>query len=404
MKIARFIILVLLLVSAIFLLLNGCSPDIVEKVVEVEVEVEVEKVVEVDVVDPSPQILTIGIGDERTLVSDGQITDIKWLDDLWILVSSRFEIRIYDNNKKLLALLTGHPGIVKAIALSPDNENSFIAAGCSDGTIRSWNVKNLKMDIEDKKPEDILRFTDRHKNYYQDVHKMQTGSVEALTFSSMSSKLFAGGDGSENVIVLCEINKEELAPLDSCEEYKEHTEPVTTLTVSHNDNSTFLASGGQDNGVNVWDYSTGRIHRQFPGHENDVTALVFLRRGNFLGKESRYLASGGKDSQIILWDLERKGLEQLDPVATLSSTDEITALAFMESEKILVGGTKGGEIYCWDMTIPEPEGSRSEPLKKHGSAFTALASSTEGTILVSGSADGIIQILTVEEIRGKLEQ
>ena len=398
MKIARFIMLVLLLVSAIFLLLNGCGANDDDDDDDDDASLVVVKE------EPSPQILTIGIGDERTLVSDGQITDIKWLDDLWILVSSRFEIRIYDNNKKLLALLTGHPGIVKAIALSPDSKNSFIAAGCSDGTIRSWNAKNLKMDIEDKEPEDILRFTDHHENYYQDVHKMQTGSVEALTFSSMSSKLFAGGDGSENVIVLCEIDKEELAPLDSCEEYKEHTEPVTTLTVSHNDNSTFLASGGQDNGVNVWDYSTDRIHRQFPGHENDVTALVFLRRGNFLGKESRYLASGGKDSQIILWDLERKGLEQLDPVATLSSTDEITALAFMESEKILVGGTKGGEIYCWDMTIPEPEGSRSEPLKKHGSAVTALASSTEGTILVSGSADGIIQILTVEEIRGKLKQ
>lgn len=376
MKVTKFIILTFLLLVILFPLLNGCGDGENDPMEENGTAEE----------NSTPDLLLVTPGTEM-----GQITDIEVFevfDDPWIVVSSRFEVRICDKEKNLLALLTGHPGIVEAIALSADSENFFLAAGCSDGSLRFWDAQMIKKHIENKQPDEIVRFTDQNENYYKDNLKKKIGGIKALAFSPIDSNVLASG-GEASDITLWDAKTKNLTT-GPCHTFNA-TGAVTTLFFS--DDSSFLASGGVDESVGVWNYADCSPKNIFPDHDSEITGLVFLN-----GMEGTLLASSGKDAKIRVWDLDRKGDEENKPVNVFTLDQKITALAFLENKNLLVGGTEGGEIYFWDMTAPNPESSQFGPFNKHNSSITALASSAEGTFLASGSADGIFHISTEEEI------
>ena len=328
-------------------------------------------------------------------VSKSEIKDIGFFDNpRWIVVSRPLEIEIYSETATKLASLIGYEGIVETIALSATGENLFIAAGCSDGIIRSWYATDLRRDIEGKEPEHLLIYDESNKDYYQNINTNQTGGVKVLAASLTDSKLLVADEGD---IGLWEIGAE-APPLNRSHNFDAHSNKVTTLTFSHD--GRFFASGSVDAEVRVWDYKDRIVKRIFNRRENEVTALVFLPHGKFLGIESTLIAGGGKDSQIMLWDIEKEEAGETEPVDVLSFGEEekadreVTALGFLKNRNLLISGTNQGEIYFWDMNVPNPADKRSEPLKKHKSPITALASSAKGDILVSGSADGVVHVST----------
>ena len=381
MKVRGFMILTFFLIS-ILLFLHGCGGDDDEP----------------EPVEKPPEKLTVD-AKELEAVSEDEITDLKFHQNIWLIASSGFQIRIYDTEKKLLALLTGHPGIVETIALSSDDSDNFsIAAGCSDGTIRSWDAKKVKMDIEDKGPEGILRFTAENGTYYQDISEGQKPGVKALAFSPMDSKLLASGDEAPDIKLW--DTKAEAAP-DKCDILTGHSNMVTTLTFSGD--GTLLASGSLDEEVRVWDHDKRRTEKIFPDHDDEITALVFLNVDSLFGMPGTFLASGSKKSQIMLWNLKKEGIDGQKRIAALPPdseqevTHEVTTLAFLTSKKLLVSGTSKGEIHFWDVSTTDSLKVPSKSLRKHDSSITTLAVSSEGAKLASGSADGIIHILTEEE-------
>src|SRR5215467_7776763 len=48
----------------------------------------------------------------------------------------------------------------------------------------------------------------------------------------------------------------------------------------------FLASGGKDGVVNLWDYKTGKIVDRFEGHSDPVWALAFDQTGQTVASAS----------------------------------------------------------------------------------------------------------------------
>jgi WD40 repeat protein len=65
--------------------------------------------------------------------------------------------------------------------------------------------------------------------------------------------------------------------------------------VAWSPDETFLAAGTEDGNIDVWDRATGRELRTLHGHENAVTALLFV------GKD--LLASGAEDGTVRIWSL-----------------------------------------------------------------------------------------------------
>ena len=390
MNVTRFNILMVLLVSIFFPFLNGCGGDD-----------------ETELKDDSPQVLTVEKNKELTVVDKSQITGIEFAES-WIVVSNRFEISIFDRQdqkkKKLKALLTGHPGIIESITLSADSENFFsLAVGCSDGTIRLWDVGEVRQAIEDKGKNGILRFTEHSQRYYQDIPEGSAGGVKALMFSPIVSPIeskFLASGGKNSGIKLWDITSETQFR-ETCEG---HSNPVTALTF----NGKFLASGSLNGEIRIWDPKTCNENKILPNHNREITSLVFLPHNEFLGNNGTFLASASRDSNIMFWDLNKDGPGAQDPVEKFIFEDdeekeEFTALAFLKHSKLLVAGTEKGNIYCWNMDTTDPADSRSGPLKMHEASITVLASSTEGTILASGSSDGTFHILDEGEILNQKE-
>jgi pre-mRNA-processing factor 19 len=79
-----------------------------------------------------------------------------------------------------------------------------------------------------------------------------------------------------------------------------------------------MATGGDDNIVNVWDIRTGKAPKaRFEGHSGAITSVAFNENGFFM-------ASASQDRSISLWDLRtQKKLQSiaLDEVAASVSYD-----------------------------------------------------------------------------------
>jgi WD40 repeat protein len=75
-----------------------------------------------------------------------------------------------------------------------------------------------------------------------------------------------------------------------------HGGEVYTLAFSPDKAGRWLASGGEDSTVKVWDSHTGKVVHTFRGHTGLVSSVAFSPDG-------RRLVSGSRDSRIKVWDL-----------------------------------------------------------------------------------------------------
>ncbi len=150
-----------------------------------------------------------------------------------------------------------------------------------------------------------------------------------------------------------------------------HKNWIKSLAVSRN--GELLASGSNDRTVRVWNVSSGRELLTLAGHEGPVEALSF-------SPDDRWIISGSADRTIKVWDAASGRLLQ-----TLKGhTAGITALAVSLDGRTLASGSGDNNIKLWDTTTWRELRS----LSKHSQRITALSFSSEGRHLVSGSMDG----------------
>lgn len=78
-------------------------------------------------------------------------------------------------------------------------------------------------------------------------------------------------------------------------QFEGHVDHILALAVSSD--SKYLASGGRDNAVFIWDVSTCALIKRFEGHRDAVSGLAF-RRG------AHELYSASFDRTIKVWNLD----------------------------------------------------------------------------------------------------
>lgn len=159
--------------------------------------------------------------------------------------------------------------------------------------------------------------------------------------------------------------------------------PTTTIA-AHNDricalafspDGQWLASGGGDRQLRLWDWRSGHLSRDLSGHEGRISALQFSPDG-------QAVISASSDRTIRVWPLTDDGPHH----CLKHHQDWVGAIALSPDGQTLVSSGDDGRIVLWDWQRGELKASYKASPRPIG----AITWSPDGTILISGGRDGTI--------------
>jgi WD40 repeat protein len=99
----------------------------------------------------------------------------------------------------------------------------------------------------------------------------------------------------------------------------------------------WLASGGSDGTVRIWDAATGRQRATAVGHTSHIKMVTALA----VAPDGSWLASSGADGEVRIWDVTTGRAQALMRV-----DNNIRACAWLGSKALAVGGPRG--LYVFD--------------------------------------------------------
>jgi WD40 repeat protein len=264
--------------------------------------------------------------------------------------------------------LTGHTDPVLSLAFSENGQ--FLVSGSADGTVILWNLaKDRPILAGQKGPVSNVAFSPNGK---------WLASSSCGDFKEYSNNCTKGE------IRLWDVASGQLAGvLPPPNMDRGHTDWVNTVAFSPN--SKFLASGGADNKIFLWDPEERKPIKEFlSGHTKRIYSVAFSQDGDIL-------ASGSEDGTIRLWDVAT-GVERA-PLPSADHGGSVYTVAFNSDKKTLASGscrrlTKDGkycaqgEIRLWDITTSKFLGSRQT---KQAAPVLSVAFNPNGNILAAAS-------------------
>ena len=186
---------------------------------------------------------------------------------------------------------------------------------------------------------------------------------------------------------------------------KPHSTPVVSAALDRT--GTLLATGGADGAIKVWDLRGGYVSHTFRGHSGVISVLHFFEvadgRGpstngatkHKIGPTTYYLASGGEDSKIKVWDLaKRKAVASLESHVSIVRTFD-----YSPEKNILASGSRDRTLVLWDARTWETRAVL--PLLEETEAIGFLHS---GMYLYSGGNRGQVRVWEIcggRDISGK---
>jgi serine/threonine protein kinase len=292
-----------------------------------------------------------------------------------------------------LQTLTGHQGEVTSLALSPDGQ--LIASGSTDKTIRLWSLQTGELLYVWAGRS--FRFAAGHRD-----------GVTALAFSPSSEVLVSSS--ADGTIKQWDLDSGELIG-----SLPGHGWGIATIAL-HPDQP-LLASGSIDGLIQLWDLNTDQLIANIAQSQQPVTALVIDPMGQTLWGSSDKtisqwdlqndrrltvlkghaesvsaialswdgctLVSGGADRLLKLWNLSTG--QQQKVIA--AHRQRIRAVVAHPTQPCFASASEDSTIKLWDMWT----GERLCTLR-HAWGVNTIAFSSNGELLVSGSADETIRI------------
>ncbi|KAG9044369.1 pre-rRNA processing protein [Tulasnella sp. UAMH 9824] len=231
-----------------------------------------------------------------------------------------------------------------------------------DGEVIGWDAEDVDREIlESRLQKDVLEHSGKVHVYVADSvgsnvkdapstrlrgHKMP---VTAAVMSEDGHTLFsASKDGSIvkwDLITgkrIFTVFKKRRPPPDAKGKGKEpvviegHTDEVLALAMSSD--GKYLASGGKDRKVVVWDAQQFKWLKSFGGHKDLVSALVFRKR-------THQLFSASYDRTIKIFDLSPQVMGYVETL--FGHQDVITSVDSLRSETALTCGARDKSVRFW---------------------------------------------------------
>ncbi|MDA1054578.1 MAG: WD40 repeat domain-containing protein [Planctomycetota bacterium] len=163
-----------------------------------------------------------------------------------------------------------------------------------------------------------------------------------------------------------------------------HATPIRSVAIS--DDATRLAAAGDDFTVHRWDLATGQLAERLRAHTQPVLAV------SFVGASQR-LVSAGQDNSLREWT---PAVTQVTRASQDNAPQAITHLVACAGEVSCAALLKSGQnVLLW-----KSDGTPLPPLVPPAGGLQSLRASSDGTRLVTGNAQGQVNVWTVAD--GKL--
>lgn len=117
-----------------------------------------------------------------------------------------------------------------------------------------------------------------------------------------------------------------------------HTDGVKSIVYSPNEK--YIATGGYDKTIRIWDVETGKEIRKFCGHTSSVMSISYTPDG-------KYIISGSGDGTIRIWNVEKgkeiKKITENSCVYSISCSPDGKNIVSGSGDKIVIRNLKTGE-------------------------------------------------------------
>jgi WD40 repeat protein len=286
-------------------------------------------------------------------------------------------VRLWDTGtwQQIGQPLAGHYGVVRAVAFSRDGK--VLASGGEDGLVHLWNTSTG-----------------------QAVGAPLSGAGSAiycLAFSPDGKWLAAGGD-SDRFAIWDTTTYTLVLQTQSKDAFLDNVKRINSLDFAP-DSSTMYFGEGADrtefltlSALTPGTVQTSAEVREL--HGSSVSSDQIVARMSPDGKTIA-LSNVNQTGAIQLYEVATGnpiGIGMLSPAdkANISSTDQMTWLAFTPDGRLLASSSRDGAVHLWDTATEQPVGL---PIGGHSKPITGLAASSDGTWLASSSDDETVQVV-----------
>jgi WD40 repeat protein len=281
-----------------------------------------------------------------------------------------------------------HPGAVPAAVLSADGKR--LITGGDDKIVRSWNLSNNSVErqfqghggavtavafsangqlLASGGADQTIRLWDQAKSNQIAVIGAHAGTVTALAANSGGTQLLSGSaDGTVKLWGVPGTPSRILT----------HMDQVTSVALSPD--GTKLITGCTDKQSRLWNLTTGAMERAFGGNSLSVTSVAFSSNGALV-------VAGGADKSVTVWNAaDGKEVKKITlPAAVQSVAFQPAGTTPMP---LVAAGLTDNTIRFLDLT----QGKEIKTFGGHKGAVNVVTFTAKGDQLLSGSADGTVQV------------
>ena len=195
-------------------------------------------------------------------------------DGRWLVGGGRDrKIKVWNGaTGQKVGVVGEHADEITKLAFSPDGR--YLASIGDDDMVKLWDATRL-----DKAQDPLRRFEGQCDHDYADLiaFSPEGSRLAVITDADMATIHDIGGDNRTVRLV---------------------SRGHRPVALAFSPDGRWVASGGKDCAIKVWDAQTGKLLQTFKSHSDRVTRLRFWQR-----PEGLWLASGSRDSTVKLWDL-----------------------------------------------------------------------------------------------------